>query len=278
MTAGLTVRAALIHGAAVLTAAGVEQPRLDTRLLLAHATGLGQNALLRDPEAAIDRAAFQAVLNRRAAREPLAFITGRQEFWSLDFAVSPATLIPRADSEAVVEAALEACPSPARVLDLGTGTGCLLLAVLSERPHAWGLGIDRSAEAAALAQRNAAGLGLARQCAMLCGSWADAVKGSFELVLGNPPYLRTEELAGLAPELAYEPARALDGGADGLRDYRDIVGSAPILLVPGGVLVLEVGIGQADAVMMAARGAGFLDVRVRPDLAGVPRAVTARRC
>lgn len=278
MSAGLfTVRDALLQGAAVLSAAGVEQPRLDARLLLAHAAGLSQNELLRDPDTTIDEPAYAALLARRAAREPLALVTGMQEFWSLPFAVSPATLVPRADSETLIEAALAACDSPRRVLDLGTGTGCLLLAALTEWPQAWGVGIDLMPASAALARRNAVSLGLALRCVILCGSWADAVRGSFDLVLSNPPYLRSDELAGLAPELAYEPARALDGGADGLRDYRAILACAPRLLRAGGVLVLEVGIGQSAAVMELARRAGLSQIRVRPDLAGVPRAVVARR-
>jgi len=272
----VTVQEALIHGAAWLTAAGVDQPRLDARLLLAHAAGLDQNALLREPGAAIDRGAYDALLVRRAAREPVALITGVQEFWSLPFAVSPATLVPRADSETLIEAALAACGPVRRVLDLGTGTGCLLLAALSELPAAWGVGIDVSPAAAALARRNAAALGLDGRAAILCGSWADAVRGSFDLILGNPPYLRTEELAGLAPELAYEPARALDGGADGLRDYRAILAEAPRLLAPEGVMVLEVGLGQAASVMTDVNRAGFAAC-MRADLAGVPRAVVARR-
>ncbi len=268
----MTVREALIHGAARLQIAGVDQPRLDARLLLAHAARLDQNALLRDPHATIDRPVFDALLARRAAREPLALITGTQEFWSLPFAVSPATLVPRADTETLIEAALEHGGPVRRILDLGTGTGCLLLAALTEWPDAWGLGTDLAPEAAALAQRNADTLGLAGRASFLCGSWASALDGRFDLILANPPYLRTEELASLAPELSYEPSRALDGGSDGLRDYRTLLAEAPRLLTPEGVMILELGQGQAKAVTAAATRYE-LKAATKADLSGISRAL-----
>ena len=264
---------ALRHGAALLAAAGVDNPRLDARLLLGQAYGLSREALLRDPGRSVDPAPFDALLARRAAREPLALILGHQEFWSLPFAVSPATLIPRADSETVIEAALAAVPDREgvrRVLDLGTGTGCLLLAALTEFPAAWGVGVDRAPEAAALAARNAAALGLSGRAAFLCGDWNAALSGRFDLVLSNPPYIPGGDIAGLMPEVArYEPVRALDGGADGLDAYRRILAALPRLLAPGGVAVLEVGAGQAEPVAALAGRA----VAVRADLGGIPRAV-----
>ena len=276
----MTVGEALRHGAEVLAAAGVPNPRLEARLLLGYATGLSREAMLRDSRLPVSGPAFGALLARRAAREPLALILGRQEFWSLPFAVSPASLIPRADSEAVVEAALDAAPNRAaaiRVLDLGTGTGCLLLAVLSERAEAWGLGIDLSAEAAGLAARNARALGLAPRAAFVCADWDAPLRGRFDLVLSNPPYVETGAIAGLMPEVArHEPARALDGGADGLREYRRIVARLPALLAPGGAAVLEVGQGQAEAVGTLAAAAGLLRHGVRRDLAGIPRALSLR--
>lgn len=272
--ADVTAGEALRLGAARLAHAGVDNPRLDARLLLACAAGLDQAVLLADPDRSLDPALYEALLARRAAREPLAYILGTQEFWSLPFLVSPAALIPRADSEAVVEAALDAHPAPRRVLDLGTGTGCLLLAVLHERQGAWGVGVDREPAAARLAAGNAAALRLAGRVAFLVGDWAAGVRGAFDLVLANPPYVAAGELAGLQPEVAaWEPRRALDGGADGLAAYRRLVGQMPALLAPGGSAVVEVGAGQAGPVAALARSAGLCVAAERMDLGGTVRAL-----
>jgi len=273
----VTVRDALRQGAALLEAAGVDNPKLDARLLLGHATGLSREAVLREPLRAVDPAPYRILLARRAAREPLALIVGQQEFWSLNFAVSPATLIPRADSETLIEAALDSLPerrAVRRILDLGTGTGCLLLAALTEFPMAWGLGVDCSPAATALAAGNAAAFGLGGRAAFLCGYWSCALSGRFDLVLCNPPYISSSEVAGLMPEVAlYEPIRALDGGADGIDAYRDILAALPGLLAPGGIAVLELGIDQAD---MVAALAGQ-PVTFRTDFSGVRRAMVVRR-
>jgi release factor glutamine methyltransferase len=280
----MTVQAALRDGAARLRAGGIDNPRLEARLLLAHALGITPAAVLRDPLAPVGRAAvgrvpYDTMLDRRAAREPLALITGRREFWSLDLAVSAATLIPRADSETLIEAALAALPDRARVrriLDLGTGTGCLLLAALSEFPAAFGIGTDRSAAAATLARDNAAMLGMADRAAFVCTDWAGALAGRFDLILSNPPYIRSGDLAGLMPEVArHEPAAALDGGPDGLNAYRRILPELPRRLAAGGVAVLELGAGQQAAVAALARAAGFASTP-RADLAGIPRALVLR--
>ena len=272
----MTVQDALRHGAALLDAAGVDNPRLDARLLLGHAAGLSREALLREPLRCIDPVRYDGLLARRAAREPLALILGRQEFWSLEFEVSRATLIPRADSETVIEAALAAFPNRTRVraiLDLGTGTGCLLLAALTEFTSAWGIGVDVSAEAAAVASRNAASLGLSARAAFLCGRWGDALSAGFDLVLSNPPYIPSADIVGLMPEVAqYEPGRALDGGVDGLDAYRRIVAALPGLLAPGGVAVLELGAGQAGQVAALVSG----PVAFRADLGGIRRAMVVR--
>jgi release factor glutamine methyltransferase len=273
------IATALRDGAARLRAAGIDNPRLDARLLLANALGLTTESLLRDPNAPIDQACYNALLTRRAVHEPLALITGRREFWSLDLAVSAATLIPRADSETLIEAALAALPDRARVrriLDLGTGTGCLLLAALSEFPAAFGVGTDRSSAATTLARDNAAMLGMADRAEFVCTDWAAALAGRFDLILSNPPYIRTGDLAGLMPEVArYEPAAALDGGLDGLNAYRRILPELPGRLAAGGVAVLELGEGQQQAVAALAGAAGFA-VTSRADLAGIPRALVLR--
>jgi release factor glutamine methyltransferase len=269
----------LREGAAQLTAAGIEGARREARLLLAHSLGWPTAKLTEDPHAAVSTAAFEALAARRAAREPLALITGRREFWSLEFAVSPDTLVPRPDSETLIEAALAEFPhraTPLRVLDLGTGTGCLLLAVLHEFPAAFGVGVDRATPILALAWRNAASLGLADRTALLCGDWMAALDARFDLVLCNPPYIPAGEIAALMPEVAlHEPRTALSGGADGLDAYRAIIPRLPVLLAPGGVAILEVGCGQAEDVGRLATTEG-LSVRCRADLAGVDRALVMR--
>ncbi|MBK1661452.1 peptide chain release factor N(5)-glutamine methyltransferase [Paracraurococcus ruber] len=263
-----------------LRAAAIDSPRLEARLLLAHALGCRQEDLLRDPRAAVPPGAaarFGDLLRRRLDHAPVAHLLGCQEFWSLPFAVSPATLIPRADSEALVEAALEAFPDRGavrRVLDLGTGTGCLLLAALSEFPAATGLGLDRVPAAAALARANAARLGLGGRAAFAVADWAAPVAGRFDLVLSNPPYIESAAIPGLMPEVArHEPASALDGGADGLEAYRAIAAALPGLLAPGGRAVLELGQGQEEAVTALAAAAGLRCLACRPDLGGIPRAL-----
>ncbi|MFO0317799.1 MAG: peptide chain release factor N(5)-glutamine methyltransferase [Hyphomonadaceae bacterium] len=266
-----------------LRGAAIEAPRLEARRLLAHVLGTTEEALLRDPRAAVpaDKAAhFAALLARRVAREPFAYLTGRVGFWTLELEVSPATLIPRADSETLVEAALAACPDKGaarRVLDLGTGTGALLLAVLSEFPAASGVGIDIKPAAVALAERNAVRLGLADRAGFLAGDWAAAVLSPFDLILCNPPYIESAAIAGLMPEVArHEPASALDGGADGLSAYRRIIADLPRLLAPRGLAVLELGQGQQAAVEALGKAAGFRPEACSADLGGVPRALVLR--
>ena len=275
-----TVRATLRRGAAALEQAGIDDPRREARRLLAHALGVTPEALLRDPDGVAAPALYDTLLARRAAREPLALITGHRAFWSLDLAVSGATLIPRPDSETLIEAALAALPDRARVrrvLDLGTGTGCLLLAALVEYPASFGIGIDRSAAASALARNNAAMLGMDARAAIVCGDWAASLTGPFELILCNPPYIPTGDLPGLMPEVArFEPASALDGGADGLSAYRRILPDLPRLLARDGVAVVELGIGQEGVVTALAEAAG-LAAHARADLAGTPRALVLSR-
>jgi release factor glutamine methyltransferase len=258
-----------------LAAAGIEEPRREARLLLAAALNTDATGLLKHTE--IDQARFTPLLARRAAREPLAYLTGRREFWGLEFAVSPATLIPRPDSETLIEAALENFKnrdSVKSILDLGTGTGCLLIAALHEFPRAFGVGVDISPAAAALARQNAKNLNA--NAAILAGSWAGALAGRFDLILSNPPYITAADIKTLMPEVQnYEPNSALDGGADGLNAYRAIITMLPDLLQRGGAAILELGAGQAGDIAQLAAAMG-LQTQFRDDLAGIARAAIIR--
>ncbi|CAA9234723.1 MAG: Peptide chain release factor N(5)-glutamine methyltransferase [uncultured Acetobacteraceae bacterium] len=276
-----TVGAFLCRAGQHLRAAALDTPRLEARLLLAHALGCRTEDLLREPRAPVPPGAagrFAALLRRRLEREPMAHLLGTQEFWSLPFSVSAATLIPRPDTETLIEAALAAFPrreAVRRVLDLGTGTGCLLLAALSEFPEATGVGVDSVPDAAALARRNAAGLGLHGRAGFFAGSWAAALAGGrFDLVLSNPPYIETETIAGLAPEVArHEPFSALNGGADGLDAYRSLLPEVRRVLAPHGRAVVELGQGQRAAVEALAGEIGLRPLGCRADLGGVDRAL-----
>jgi release factor glutamine methyltransferase len=270
-----TVAQAVRHGAERL-ACVADNPRLEARLLLAHALGVSRDDLIRDPDRPVAEAAFEALLARRTAHEPLALIVGHREFWSMDFQVSAATLIPRPDSETLVEAALAAFAgraAPEKILDLGTGTGCLLLAVLKEFRFAFGIGVDLVPGAVALAKANAARNGLASRCGFAAANWTDAVAGRFDLIISNPPYIATADIPALMPEVAcHEPRRALDGGPDGYDAYRAILPSLKQHLEPHGAAILELGAGQANYVSHLAREAGLV-VSLRSDLAKIPRAM-----
>ncbi len=274
---GESVGAFLCQAGQMLRAAAIENPRLEARLLLAHAMGSTTEALLRDPRAAVPPDAlprFRTALDQRLAHLPMARILGVAGFWTLELEVGAETLIPRADSETLIEAALEAGIVPRRILDLGTGTGCLLLAALAEFPHAWGLGLDLRPEATRLAARNALRNGLAGRARFLAGDWAAALAGRFDLILSNPPYIESAAIPGLMPEVArHEPASALDGGPDGLAAYRLILRDLPRLLAPGGLAILELGQGQGGAVSALARAEGLAVKGLKPDLGGIGRAL-----
>ena len=246
MTAPATIGECLTGGAARLAAAGVPSPKREARLLLAHALGIETAVVIGYPEWPVAQdAAYRALIERRAAREPLSHLTGRREFWSLDFTVTPDTLDPRPDSETVVEAALEKFPdraAPVSILDLGAGTGCLLLALLHELPKASGVGVDIQPEAVAVARDNAERLGLGSRARFVVGNWGESLTGAFDLIVGNPPYIPTGDIAGLQREVArYEPRRALDGGPDGLDCYRALAGDVARLLATRGTAILEFG-------------------------------------
>jgi release factor glutamine methyltransferase len=266
-----------------LEAAGVETPVLDARLLLEAGAGVSRLDIVTDPRRPVSEAQVAAVdvlTKRREAREPVAHIIGRRHFWTLELAVSPAVLIPRPETEFLVEFALKtiAHEATARVLDLGVGSGAILLAVLSDRPHATGIGLDISSAALAVARANAEALGLSDRIEWVEGDWDAPLSGVFDLVLSNPPYIASNEIAALAPEVArYEPHLALDGGSDGLDAYRTIVARLPQLLRPDGAFAFEVGQGQAEAVGALLEAAGFIVAAPIRDLAGIPRVVAGKR-
>ena len=274
-----------IFAAAVdrLAAAGVEAPRREARLLLAHAAGRAGEVLFpRDVELdAAGRSSFAAMVARRAGREPLSRIVGSREFWSLPFRLGPAALGPRADTETLVEAVLARVgdrSAPLRILDLGTGSGCIALALLSELPAATAIGVDRSAPAAAIARDNAARLGLADRFSAVVGDWDGALSATFDIVVSNPPNIPSGEIDGLAPEVAgHDPPAALDGGPDGLSAYRRIVLRLAHLLAPGGLAGLEIGAAQAGLVRPLLAMAGFDPVETVPDIAGRDRCLLVRR-
>ena len=266
--------AAIARIAAMLDDAGIADARREARLILAHALKCDIASLWSRDSVPDD--AGVALAARRAAHEPLAYITGHREFWSLDLVVSPATLIPRPDTETLIEAALRHRPDRERVrriLDLGTGTGALLLASLTEFPAAFGIGVDDSPAAAALARDNAARLGLADRAAFFVGNWGDSLATRFDLILANPPYIRSSDMASLMPDVAlHEPASALDGGPDGLDAYRRIIAGLPGQMAPGGIAILESGAGQQDEIAALACACGFV-VKGHADLASVIRAI-----
>lgn len=280
---GPTIQDLLTTAAARLTAAEIDQPWREARLLLAEATGAGLSTIIAWPERTVGAehaARFEAWLRRRLDHEPISRILGRREFWSLPFIVTAATLDPRPDSETLVEAVLAAYPDrerPYRVVDFGTGTGCLLLALLSEYPNARGLGVDRSEAAALVARANAEALGLASRADFDIGNWDSGLENGFDIVISNPPYIPTRDLDGLMPAVRlYDPRSALDGGADGLDPYRVLSRAAARLLVPGGGVFFEVGEGQAEDVARLLTAAGLSNCDARCDLAGIARVVSAK--
>ncbi|MGZ9812470.1 peptide chain release factor N(5)-glutamine methyltransferase [Pseudoroseicyclus sp. H15] len=260
-----------------LTAAGVPDPAVDARRLLAHALGLEPGRLtlaLPEPVEEGDAAAYAACIARREAREPVSHITGQRLFYGRPFVVSPDVLDPRPETEMLIEVAL-ARPFE-RVLDLGTGTGCILLTLLAEMPGSRGLGTDLSPEALAVAARNSAALNLEVKSEFAVADWFDGVTGQYDLIVANPPYLAQDELPELEPEVRdYEPHLALTDGGDGLSCYRDIVGGAPSYLMPGGRLLMEIGPTQGREVMQLAYAAGFTQVAIIRDLDGRDRVVSA---
>ncbi|HET7849397.1 MAG TPA: peptide chain release factor N(5)-glutamine methyltransferase [Pseudolabrys sp.] len=272
--------------AQMFRAGGLETPELDARVLVAHALKIDRNRLAASGDRLLDAREADAVAARaarRLSREPVARIVGRKEFWSLDLRVEPAVLVPRPETETVVEAVLASLDAaarnrPLRLLDIGTGSGALLLSLLHELPNAFGLGVDLSAAAVEVARVNAVRLGLARRCAFVVGDGGRALSGPFDVIVSNPPYIRTDEIASLAPDVRdHDPALALDGGPDGLDGYRMIARDAFRLLAPGGRLVVELGPGQDVDTTTLLMETGLTFAALRNDLNGVHRALTMLR-
>jgi release factor glutamine methyltransferase len=273
--------------AARLRTGRIDSPELDARLLVGHALGLDHAGLVRDAERGLDRtdiAGIEALAVRRLAGEPVARITGVKEFWGLPIRVTPAVLVPRPDTETVVETALAkldrdgARSRPLRIADLGTGSGAMLIALLHELPNACGTGTDCDAAALATARANAERLGVGARATFIACDFGAALAGGLALVVANPPYISTGEIAGLAPEVRdFDPRGALDGGPDGLAAYRAITADARRVVAPGAHLVMEIGAGQASAVSALAAAAGLGSIVAVPDLAGIPRVVSACR-
>jgi release factor glutamine methyltransferase len=276
-----TARQAL---AAQLRQAGIDSADADARLLIAHALGIDRTAIMTNGERALtaqERLTLDALTERRMDHEPVARIFGVKEFWSLTLHISPAVLVPRPETETVVEAALDFIVRGSlrneglRILDIGTGSGALLLALLSELPNARGTGTDISTPALGVARVNAERLGLASRCTFVTCDIADGLPGPFNLIVSNPPYIPHDDIATLSPDVRdYDPALALDGGSDGLDAYRAIALDACRLVAPGGRLIVELGASQEPTVSTLFTNAGLTVGAVRYDLAGIPRALS----
>jgi release factor glutamine methyltransferase len=286
--AGQTVETARCTLTARFRTNAIESAELDARILAGAVLGLdltGMIAAARRLVTAAEAGRLEDLARRRLAGEPIARILGRKEFWGLPLRLSAATLVPRPDTEAVVELALEmlrAAPPPdrrLRIADIGTGSGAILLALLSEVPDAYGLGTDINVAALRTASSNAVDLGFADRAGFVACDYAAALSGTFDLVVSNPPYVRSAEIADLATEVRdHDPHRALDGGTDGLDAYRALIPEAALRLAPGGALAVEVGLGQSSVVEGLMTAVGLtLEGSPKADLAGIRRAVAGRK-
>jgi release factor glutamine methyltransferase len=277
----ISVAEALKQAAARLAATGIVSARLDGRVLLAHVLGIPSNevALSQQLLTAEQQGAFDAAVARRAAMEPVAYIVGVKEFYGLEFETGPGVLVPRPDSETLLDRALREFPdrnAALRVLDLGTGTGCLLLSFLAAYPNATGLGIDRSAAALEWANRNSRRLGLEERAQLERLDWGELPSSEYDVVFANPPYVASADLSA-ADDLSPEPPAALDGGSDGLSAYRSIAPLLPTLLSPTGRAYLEIGAGQAPSIAKLLEAHSLKVLRIAEDLAGIPRCIVAGR-
>lgn len=291
----MQIKAALAKATEALDQKGIPTARLDASLLLRHVLGLSREALLRDGDNTMNKndiMAFEALVARRLQYEPIAYITGQKEFWSLDFCVTRDTLIPRPDSETLIEAALKRVrdrgnnmreraqgqAKPIALLDIGTGTGCLLIALLKEIPEARGIGLDNSKPALQVASGNAKKHGVDSRAEFIESHWCDAINGKFDLIISNPPYIADAEMGALMPDvLKYEPHTALVAGGDGLDAYRALAPQVATRLNPGGWMLFEVGHAQADAVAVLLEQTGLECEPHARDLAGIARGVIAHK-
>lgn len=270
----MNVQAALIMATQMLRDAGIDSAPRDARKLMAASLGVDAGRLtlhLQDHLEDIPEAAFFASIQDRIERKPVSHLLGWRDFYGRRFTVTPEVLDPRPETETLIEAAL--LVEFDEVLDLGTGTGCILLTLLAERSHATGIGTDLSEAALSVAGRNASALGVTERCALIQSDWFQAVGGQFDLIVSNPPYIAVEEMSGLAPELQHEPRMALTDEKDGLSVYRIIAANARAHLKPGGVVMVEIGWQQGPDVAALFQGAGLQDVRIVPDLDGRDRVV-----
>jgi release factor glutamine methyltransferase len=267
-------------------AGGIETPELDARVLIGHALGLDHAALAGNATRILSPAeveAIDALARRRLTHEPVARIIGVKEFWSLPLRVDHTTLVPRPETETIVEAAFAAIDRqssrahPLRIADLGTGSGAILLALLTELPNACGIGTDLNPQALRLARANARALHLDRALFVAC-DMAAALRGPFDLIVSNPPYIASDDIGALAPEVRlFDPRLALDGGPDGLDGFRAIAGAAAALLAPDGLIVVELGARQEEKVAGLFVESGLAPAPACPDLAGIARALVARK-
>lgn len=277
----MTLRQHLTAAKGLLVAAGIEpaEAARDVLFLAMHALGWDRATLhARDLEPTPDTfaAAYDAAIERRTRREPIAYITGRQEFWSRDFSVSPAVLIPRPETELIIEEALSL--AFATVADIGTGSGCLAVTLAAECPRAQVVATDISAPALEVARANARRHGVADRIAFRETPYLDGITGPFDLIVSNPPYVTDAEYADLAPEVHdFEPRSALTAGPDGLDDVRQVLGCAATRLRPGGLLLMEIGFGQAEAVSVLVNASSLALLRISNDLQAIPRIVVAQR-
>lgn len=253
-------------------------PWREARLLLAHVLGEQYETVLVNQERALSadqEKRFEEFVQRRLECEPISKIIGRREFWGLDFSVTRDTLDPRSDSETIVESVLKEFPSkenPLALLDLGVGTGCLLLSLLKEYPHAFGIGVDKSETALLVALKNAQDLGVLNRCGFLRGHWGDSLDGTFDVIVSNPPYIARDEV--LPPEVAlFDPPEALYADESGYGCYRELANGLRPLLKPKGRIFLEIGFGQAQSVVQIFENQGFFLLQMQPDLSGIPRSL-----